>query len=131
MRASLVAGLAILGGCATAQPLMSQGQVKRFDDVVRDAEAAGAAAEPPAAAEHLRDAKSEFEYAQHLPRDPEHARKLLEQAQADADLALTLARGHVQDVSDARASELRQARAEQATPLPAIAPGGPSAPTGP
>jgi hypothetical protein len=122
MRLSLLTGLAIFGGCATTQPLMSQGQAKRFEDVVRAAEAAGASAEPPAAAEHLRNAKSEFEYAQHLPREPDHARQLLVQAQADADLALTLAQRYLQELGDARATERQEARADQATPLPSVAP---------
>ena len=79
-------------GCATAQPLViSDQQRKRFEDVVRAAEAAGAVDGPPTAAARLAEAKSEFEYSQHLPMHPDRARQLAEKAQADAELALQLA----------------------------------------
>ncbi len=78
-------------GCATAQPLViSAPQRKTFEDVCRDAEAAGAADVPEAAA-RLADARSELEYAQHLPMYPDRARVLVAQAQADAEQALRLA----------------------------------------
>lgn len=84
-------------GCATAQPLViSPQQRTRFHDLVRDAEAAGAAQGPPAASARLADAKSEFEYAQHLPMYPDRARLLVAQAQADAEAALELARREAQ-----------------------------------
>ena len=79
-------------GCATAQPLLiSDHQRKSFEDVVRDAEAAGATEGPPQATARLADARSEFEYAQHLPLYPDRARLLVAKAQADAELALQLA----------------------------------------
>jgi len=84
-------------GCATAPPLViSPQQRTRFQNLVRDAEAAGAAQGPPAAAARLADAKSEFEYAQHLPMYPDRARLLVAQAQADAEAALELARRDAQ-----------------------------------
>ena len=114
-----------VGGCATAPPLVSPDQRKSFEDVVRQAEAAGAATEPPAAAEKLRDAKSEFEYAQRIPRDPEHARQLLEQAQGDAELALTLARRHLQEIADEREAARRDEKATEAATSGPIGASGP------
>ncbi len=79
-------------GCATTQPFaLSQQQVKSFHEVVREAEAAGAADEPPEAAQRLSDAKSEFEYSQHLPLYPDRARALAVKAQDDAEAALAIA----------------------------------------
>jgi hypothetical protein len=125
MKLSSLAFLMIVGGCATAQPLVSPGQRKSFEDVVRQAEAAGAATEPPAAALHLRDAKSEFEYAQRIPRDPAHARRLMEQAQGDAELALTLARRHLQENADGRETARRDEKATEATTNAPIGASGP------
>ena len=82
-------------GCATAQPfVLSNEQRSHFRQVVREAEAAGALDGPPEAAQHLADAKSDFDYAQHLPRYPERARDLVTKAQAEGELALALARQH-------------------------------------
>ena len=39
----------------------------------------------------LAEAKSEFEYAQHLPKYPERARALADKAQHDAEAALRVA----------------------------------------
>jgi hypothetical protein len=125
MKLSSFVLLMLVGGCATAQPLVSPGQRKSFEDVVRQAEAAGAATEPPAAVEKLRDAKSEFEYAQRIPRDPAHARRLLAQAQGDAELALTLARRHLQENADGRETARHD---EKATEAAASAPIGASGP---
>jgi hypothetical protein len=87
-------------GCATAQPFApSSQQCSEFDDVVRKAEAAGALEGPPEATTRLADAKSEFDYAQHIPLYPERARGLAAKAQADAELALALARQHQADVA--------------------------------
>jgi hypothetical protein len=85
--------LAASAGCATAQPFaLSDQQVKSFREVIREAEAAGAADGPPEAAQRLSDAKSEFEYSQHLPLYPDRARELAAKAQVDADAALALAK---------------------------------------
>ena len=86
-------------GCASAPPVVSDDQREAFQTVVREAEVAGAATEPPEAARLLRDAKSEFEYGQRIPRDPEHARCVLTKAQADAEAALALARRRQADLA--------------------------------
>jgi hypothetical protein len=84
-------------GCATTQPLViSDQQRKLFQDVIRNAEAAGAAEGPPLATQRLAEAKSEFEYSQHLPMYPDRARRLVTKAQADAETALKLAQSETQ-----------------------------------
>jgi hypothetical protein len=78
-------------GCATVQPFVpSNAQCARFDATVRAAEAA-ASDGPGHVATMLAEAKSEFEYAQHLPKYPERARALADKAQHDAEAALRLA----------------------------------------
>jgi hypothetical protein len=90
-------------GCAAAAPFeISDQQRKHFEDVVRDAEATGAAEAPSLAAERLADAKSEFEYAQHLPLYPDRARALADKAQADAETALQLAQAQARTRDAAR-----------------------------
>jgi len=84
-------------GCATTQPFaLSDQQVKSFREVVREAEAAGAAEGPPEAVQRLSDAKSEFEYSQHLPLYPSRAREVAAKAQADAEAALAIAHRQAQ-----------------------------------
>jgi hypothetical protein len=103
-------------GCATAQPLLiSAPQRERFEDVVRNAEAAGAADVPEAAA-RLADARSELEYAQHLPLYPDRARLLVAKAQADAEQALRSARDHALVKAAARESARHDLLAVAATP---------------
>ncbi len=78
-------------GCATVQPFVpSDAQRARFDATIRAAQA-GAGDGPSQLASMLAEAKSEFEYAQHLPKYPERARALAEKAQHDAEAALRLA----------------------------------------
>jgi hypothetical protein len=84
-------------GCATAPPIISPTQGQAFAEVVRAAEAEGAANEPPEAVRLLREAKSGFAYAQRLPMDPDHARRVLAKAQSDAEAALQLARRRHQE----------------------------------
>jgi len=104
-------------GCATAPPLViSPQQRTRFQNLVRDAEAAGAAQGPPAAAARLADAKSEFEYAQHLPMYPDRARLLVAQAQADAEAALELARRDAQARATLRETRRQETLAGVTTP---------------
>lgn len=80
-------------GCATAQPFApSSAQQARFDQVVREAEAAGVNDGPRDAATLLAEAKSTWAYAQHLPKYPERARELAAKAQHDAETALMMAR---------------------------------------
>ena len=104
-------------GCATAQPLViSPQQRTNFETLVRDAEAAGAAEGPPAASARLADAKSEFEYAQHLPLYPDRARLLIVQAQADAEAALELARREAQARATVRETGRQETLAGVTTP---------------
>jgi len=65
-------------------------------------ETEGAAEAPSLAAERLADAKSEFEYAQHLPLYPDRARALADKAQADAETALQLAQAQARTRDAAR-----------------------------
>jgi hypothetical protein len=77
-------------GCATVQPFVpSSAQQARFDEVVRQAEARISNG-PPAAAALLADAKSDWSYAQHLPKYPERARAVADKAQHDAETALMM-----------------------------------------
>jgi Domain of unknown function (DUF4398) len=108
-------GLSLLG-CATVPPPVSPETTKVFQDVIREAEAAGAAAEPPDAVVYLREAKSAFAYAQHLPGDPDHARRVLMRAQADAELALALAQFEAQKRSGTTTISRRELTASAATP---------------
>jgi hypothetical protein len=104
-------------GCATTQPfVLSAQQVKSFRDVVRDAEAAGAADGPPEAAQRLSDAKSEFEYSQHLPLYPDRARELAVKAQTDAEAALVIAHGQAQARLTVRQEERHEVLAGAGTP---------------
>jgi hypothetical protein len=102
-----------LSGCATAavgSVAVSPAQRKEFADAVQSAESAGAAVESREAAVRLQEAKSAFEYAQHLPRDPDHARRELMRAQVDAEVALVLVQceGQKRDIAKATArSELK------------------------
>jgi hypothetical protein len=81
-------------GCA-AQPFMpSNEQRALFNDVVRQAEAAGAVGGSPEAARCLADAKSDFEYAHHIPRYPDRARQVAAKAQEEGAEALRLAQEH-------------------------------------
>jgi hypothetical protein len=121
------AGLCLLAGavgCATVQPFaLSQGQRADFDEVVRKAEAAGALEGPPEATARLADAKSEFEYAQHIPLYPDRARSLVVKARTDGELALALA---LQRRADQTLFARAAAQVEAAT-APAGAPAGPAA----
>jgi hypothetical protein len=77
------------GGCATSTAGSPVG-FSLAQQTIRDAEAAGAgnAGRP---AELLAEAKSELTYAQHVSA-PEHAARLYERAQIDAELSLVLSR---------------------------------------
>jgi hypothetical protein len=104
-------------GCATARPFaLSDQQVKSFREVVREAEAAGAADGPPEAAQRLSDAKSEFEYSQHLPLYPDRARELVAKAQADADAALALAQREATEQLAVRQAERHELLVGAVTP---------------
>ncbi|HVT09393.1 MAG TPA: hypothetical protein VHO67_18160 [Polyangia bacterium] len=93
----LCVGLVGLGvaGCATTQPFVpSEAQRARFDETVRAAQS-DAGEGPHQVATMLAEAKSEFEYAQHLPKYPERARALADKAQRDAEAALRLSHAFV------------------------------------
>jgi hypothetical protein len=78
-------------GCATGSP--SNEKAESSSAAIRAAEEVGATHDPEAAL-HLQLAKEQYEYAQRLPNpsDKEHADRLLRRSQADAELALALAR---------------------------------------
>jgi hypothetical protein len=104
-------------GCASTQPFaLSAQQVKSFREVVREAEAAGAADGPPEAVQRLSDAKSEFEYSQHLPLYPDRARQLAVKAQDDAVAALTLAQQKAQAQIEVRQEERHEVLVGAVTP---------------
>jgi hypothetical protein len=104
-------------GCAASAPLLISDQQRRqFEDVVREAEAAGAAEGPPLAASRLAEAKSEFEYSQHLPMYPDRARLLVAKAQEDADAALEMSRAQAQSRLAAREEARHQALVGAASP---------------
>ena len=90
-----VVGLSLLAalGCASVQPFVPSDQQRaQFDRVVQAAETATAADGPAAAAALVADAKSDFEYSQHLPMYPDRARDLAAKAQYEAEKALWMAR---------------------------------------
>lgn len=70
----------------------SEAQRARFEETVRQAEAAGANDISYESSSLLANAKSDFEYAQHLPKYPERAREVAAKAQSEADAALTMVR---------------------------------------
>jgi hypothetical protein len=85
--------VAAAAGCATAQPFVVSNQQRvRFEQVVNEAEAAATANGPARAVELVAEARSDFEYAQHLPKYPERARALVAKAQHEADTALWMTR---------------------------------------
>jgi hypothetical protein len=81
------------GACASAPPVTPEASLAF--QTIQDADVAGAA-RCPRAAERLDAAKSEADYARHLPGDVEHARRLYLRAQADAELAVVLTRRDAQ-----------------------------------
>lgn len=96
-----VLGMVVAGmGCATVQPFVpSTAQQARFDEVVREVEARISDG-PPAAAALLADAKSDWMYAQHLPKYPARARVVAAKAQHDAETALMMVRrNHAQSLA--------------------------------
>jgi hypothetical protein len=85
--------LALLTGCATAPPApISEQQARTFRETVVTAERAIIIGNNPAAEVALRNAKSDFYYAEHSPMNPERARSMATQAQAEAELAVSLSR---------------------------------------
>ena len=99
-------------GCAEQPFMPSSEQRTLFNEVIRQAEAAGALEGPPAAARCLADAKSDFDYAQRIPRYPDRARQLATRAQEEGAQALRLAQQHRREMA---------ALARQATRVEAVA----------
>ncbi|HEX4403860.1 MAG TPA: hypothetical protein VH560_03470 [Polyangia bacterium] len=90
--------------------------MKSFREVVREAEVAGVADGPREAAQLLGDAKSEFEYSQHLPLYPDRARALAAKAQDDAEAALAIVQRQAQEQLAVRQAERHQILVGAATP---------------
>lgn len=106
-------------GCATPQPfVVSEQQAKSFREVVREAEAAGAAEGPPEAAQKLSDAKSELEFSQHLPLYPDRARALAAKAQDDAEAALAIAQREAREQLAVRQFERHEILVGAVAPYP-------------
>jgi len=82
--------LALLAGCATTgeQDPISRQQRLRFQQTVHTAEQLLATGDFPRAAVRLREAQSDFYYAEHSPSAPERARTLAVKAQKDAESAV-------------------------------------------
>jgi hypothetical protein len=99
MKIASLSLLVVFTGCATSppKPILTAEQRQAFAEVIREAQAEGADSEPPEAARLLREAKSEFEYGQRLPKYPEKARAVLAKAQSDAEAALRMARRRHQE----------------------------------
>ncbi len=77
-------------GCAEIAPAISVDQTRTFQQAVERARRAGAGDEYSPAGSKLRDAESDFYYAQHLPSDPARARAMAAKAREEADAALRL-----------------------------------------
>jgi hypothetical protein len=86
-------------GCAEQPFMPSSEQRALFNEVIRQAEAAGAAEGPPEAARCLAEAKSDFDYAQRIPRYPDRARQMATKAQEEGAEALRLAQQHRREMA--------------------------------
>jgi len=86
-------------GCAEQPFMPSSEQRALFNDVIRQAEAAGAVEGSPEAARCLADAKADFNYAQRIPRYPDRARQLATKAQEEGAEALRLAQQHRREMA--------------------------------
>jgi hypothetical protein len=116
-------------GCAE-QPFMPSGEQRAlFNDVIRQAEAAGAVEGSPEAARCLADAKADFNYAQRIPRYPERARQLAIKAQEEGAEALRLAQQHRREMAAlAREGARVEAAADVSDVVTTAAAVAPSAP---
>ena len=92
-RFALPLGIALTAACGGSE--MPAKQLAESQSAVRAASEVGAENHPQAAL-HLKMARDQIEKAQALNREGEHAaaEQLLTQAEADAELALTLTRKH-------------------------------------
>ena len=117
---SMFRGLAIaalLAGCATTQPISTE-RIVASQSAIRAAEEVGAGNDPQAAL-HLKLAREQVEEARLLVEDNKHERAdmLLRRAEADAELALAMAREQqLQTEAQEAIQEVRELR--QRTPNP-------------
>lgn len=97
---AVVSAAFLVGGCASAPPTQ---RIEASTSAIRAAQELGAERVPTAAL-HLQLAKEQSEHAKKLIEDGKHeeATLLLMRAEADADLAVALARA---DVEGKKASE--------------------------
>jgi hypothetical protein len=100
---SLAAAILCAAGCASTANVPNE-KAESSSAAIRAAEEVGASHDPDAAL-HLQLAKEQYEYAQRLPNpaDKPRADRLMRRAQADAELALALARTD-EDRSNAQAA---------------------------
>lgn len=119
MKIASLSVLLLIGGCATSAatgPAVSEADRQMFAKLVRSAEIEGADTDPPQAAALLREAISDFDYAQRLPRNPTKAREMLAIARTEARQALTLARQR----HDEQSSAIARAHAEASLAVQAV-----------
>lgn len=94
--------LSLVAACASVKRkdlLVAEGNLAR--QTIREAEVTGAA-RSPTGGESLARAKAAVAYAERLPGDPDHAKRLYMRAQVDAELALVLTRRTAQERIAAR-----------------------------
>jgi hypothetical protein len=86
-----LAASVVLGGCASAP--VPAGRLAESEAAIRSAQEIGAQRVPPAAV-HLKVAQDQLDHAKKLMADGENARAeyILLRAQADAEVAISLAR---------------------------------------
>jgi hypothetical protein len=111
-------------GCASSQAPSQWSDMTLAERTIRDAAAAGAT-HVPVPADLLARATSAVEYAHHLPGDPDHAHRLCEQAQVDAELATVLTRV---DAIERRATKAGDRVAARVGDQPAVVETPPAAP---
>jgi hypothetical protein len=98
--------LTLIAGCASTRVDATFDESTLAAQAIHDAEEAGAA-QCPSAAHLLDSAKDAQTYAQHVPGDPEHARRLYMRAHVDAELAIVQTRRSAHQRLEARRQELR------------------------
>jgi hypothetical protein len=104
------------GACASSNHLEATlDETSLAIQTIHDADGAGAG-NCEKAADLVARAKAAVAYAQHLPGDPDHARRLYMSAQVDAELALLLTR------RDAHAQRMALVDAHHATAVSAVTP---------
>ncbi len=124
MRFSFIGICLMVGavGCAEQPFMPSNEQRALFNEVVRQAEAAGAVEGSPEAARCLADAKSDFNYAQRIPRYPDRARQMATKAQEEGAEALRLAQQHRREMAALAREGARVQAAVDVAPAAATVP---------